>query len=256
MQDKDEDLFIEAIEVLRKNEPVHGYYGCFSGGKDSVVLKELAWLANVKVCWYYNQTTIDPPELVRFIRAEHSDVTWLKPKHGNFFRRLEEKGHIPTRRVRWCCDEYKERRTPKGTVLLMGIRAEESAARARSWSLVDTHKRTKRTVVLPMLNWDSEYLWQFIREQNLAMCSLYAEGFKRLGCIGCPLASKKARLREFERWPGFERRWKLSFRRVWTKRAGTLQNNGKEWFGSALFPDWQALWKWWLLNQRLPKSKD
>jgi phosphoadenosine phosphosulfate reductase len=228
-----------------------GYYGCFSGGKDSVVIKHLAEMARVKIHWVYNHTTIDPPELVRFIKEHHPDVEWRKPRHGNFFLRMEEKAHIPTRRARWCCDEYKEQRTPKDSTLLMGIRAEESAAR-KEWNEVDVHQRTNRSVVLPILHWSSELLWEFIYAEGIPYCSLYDEGFTRLGCVGCPLASRRARAREFERWPGFERRWKLSFQRIWAKRAGTLQNNGREWFGSACFVDWEVMWDWWNLNLYFP----
>ena len=41
-----------------------GYYLCFSGGKDSQVIYELAKQAKVKFQAYYNVTTVDPPELV------------------------------------------------------------------------------------------------------------------------------------------------------------------------------------------------
>lgn len=256
MVDYDEDTLIEdSIELLRKHEPASGYYGCFSGGKDSVVLREIARIAGVEVEWHYNHTTIDPPELVRFIRAYHPDVIWNKPKHGNFFRRLERKCHVPTRRVRWCCDEYKETRPPKGVTMLMGIRAEESPARAKNWGEAGTHKRARRKVVLPILQWDSEFLWDFIRSRNLPMCELYAEGFKRLGCVGCPLASRSNRLKEFERWPGFERQWKRSIKKVWDTRRGTLQKDGREWFGSALFDTSEEFWEWWRLGETLPKPR-
>lgn len=208
-------------------------------------------MAGVFVRWHYNQTTIDPPEVVRFIRDEHPNVIWLKPRHGNFFHRMEQKGHIPTRRIRWCCDEYKERRVSQGEVMLMGIRSEESVARAK-WSAVDIHRRTNTPVVLPILDWDSEMLWEFLRDERLAVPFLYAEGFTRLGCIGCPLAGRPERRREFERWPGFRRRWQLAFRRIWAAKAGTSQRNGREWFGSALFSRWEELWEWWALGRALP----
>lgn len=54
-------LVERAISVLRANEPPEGYYGCFSGGKDSVCVKEVTRLAGVKAVWHYNVTTIDPP---------------------------------------------------------------------------------------------------------------------------------------------------------------------------------------------------
>jgi phosphoadenosine phosphosulfate reductase len=239
-----------ACALLREHQPPdQPYYGCFSGGKDSIVIKRLAELAGVNVEWHYNVTTIDPPELVRFIKREHPDVIWDKSRYGNFFRRMESKADFPTRVTRWCCREYKEGKAPRGSTLIMGIRAEESARRAQAWQSVTDVKG--RTVVNPMIDWASDELWEFIHRQQIPYCSLYDEGFHRLGCVGCPMAGLY-RIKEFRRWPGFERRWELAFKRIWQQRAGTLQRNGKEWFGSAFFRDWKELWDWWLSSNPLP----
>jgi len=74
-----EDHVKRAIRLLQEHEPPEGYYGAFSGGKDSCTIKALAKMAGVKVRWHYNHTTIDAPELVRFIKSEHSDVEWNEP---------------------------------------------------------------------------------------------------------------------------------------------------------------------------------
>ncbi len=131
------DAFVaDSIQLLQDNVPADGqpYWGCFSGGKDSCIIKELARVAKVPVEWHYNVTTIDPPELVHFIRREHADVSFDRPKH-NFFTVAQKKG-FPTRRMRWCCEEFKEKRSPKGRVLIFGVRAAESARRAKAWAPV------------------------------------------------------------------------------------------------------------------------
>jgi phosphoadenosine phosphosulfate reductase len=99
-----EEMELKAADVLRTFVPEDGskYWGCFSGGKDSVCIKEVARVAAVPVEWHYNLTTIDPPELVRFIRREHPDVIWEYPKM-NFFKMMEKRG-FPTRLARWCCE--------------------------------------------------------------------------------------------------------------------------------------------------------
>ncbi|GAH60807.1 unnamed protein product, partial [marine sediment metagenome] len=51
----------EAIEFLQENEPVEGYYLAFSGGKDSVVIYDLAEKAGVKFDAHYCVSPIDPP---------------------------------------------------------------------------------------------------------------------------------------------------------------------------------------------------
>lgn len=227
-----------SIEVLRTYAPKDGspYYGCFSGGKDSIVIKELAKLAGVPVTWYYNMTTIDPPELIRYIRAQHQDVVWVKPRYGNFFHR----------------EEYKEACPPKGVTLIMGIRAAESSNRARRWKELTFHRRTRAWAVAPIITWHDSHVWDFIHGHGLSYCTLYDEGFHRLGCIGCPMARSRGRRKEFERWPKFERNWKMAFKAIWEKRAGSPQRDGREWFGSARFNNWEEMWEWWLSDDPLP----
>jgi phosphoadenosine phosphosulfate reductase len=242
-----------AIKLLRQHEPPGGYYGCFSGGKDSVAIKELARLAKVNVVWHYNKTTIDPPELVRFIRSEHPDVVFERPKHGNFFNRAAEVKGFPTRRQRWCCEEYKESTTTPGAVLIMGIRAEESASRARRWSEVQPHWKTGALTVQPIIDWASDELWDFIRGEGVAYCSLYDEGFHRLGCIGCPM-SRTGRLKQFQRWPVFEQKWMRVFARIWERKHGTMWR-GRPWFGDRYFDSWEQMWEWWLCDRPLPDPR-
>ena len=57
-----------AIERLRQFEPDEGYYLAFSGGKDSITIYRLAEMAGVQFDAHYRVTTVDPPELVKFIQ--------------------------------------------------------------------------------------------------------------------------------------------------------------------------------------------
>ncbi len=248
-------LTADAVKLLRllspKDKP---YYGCFSGGKDSVVIKELARLAEVSIAWHYNVTTIDPPELVYFIRREHPDVVFERPRQS-FFTFAVKRG-FPTRRARWCCEEYKERKSPKGAMLVMGVRAEESPRRAKNWGPATYHRRTRQYAICPIVKWTEKHVWQFIRERNLPYCCLYDEGFSRLGCIGCPMARKANREQEFARWPRYEQKWKQLFQKVWDRRTGSLQRDGRVWFGNQYFDSWQEMWNWWLSDGPLPKDEE
>jgi len=71
----------EAITFIQKNEPLEGYFLGFSGGKDSCVLKDLTKRSGVKFQTYYSVTGIDPPEVVKFIKRNHSDVIWKNLKN-------------------------------------------------------------------------------------------------------------------------------------------------------------------------------
>jgi len=242
-----------SVDVMRTYQPHdRPYYGCFSGGKDSCVIKQLAKMAEVNVEWYMNVTTIDPPELMRFVKRVHPDVIWRKPK-VNFFAIAEKRG-FPTRRTRWCCEEFKESRNPPNSVLLMGVRSAESARRKRTWK--EAQATSYGFIINPILNWSDSQVWQYIRYHGVPYCNLYDEGFKRLGCVGCPMARLKGRMKEFKRWPHFERRWKALFQSVWERKTGSTQRDGRVWFGDRYFENWEQMWAWWLNNEPLKKDDE
>jgi phosphoadenosine phosphosulfate reductase len=245
-----DELTDYATRLLKEYEPKEGYYGCFSGGKDSVVIKELARLAGVQVAWHYNVTTIDPPELVRFIKDNHSDVIFEKPKRG-FFTWMKTQG-IPMRRERWCCRHLKERSAPIRSTMIFGVRASESPRRAKQWGAITAHTRTNSWVVSPIISWKDEHVWEFIRSRSLPYCSLYDEGFSRLGCIGCPMGTPEQRKRQFARWPKFQAAWKRAFQWQWEHRHGGKTKDGRPWFGDRYWTSWEEMWDWWLSNKPLP----
>jgi len=223
------DLLDEAVYLLRQCEPRGGYLGGFSGGKDSIALHRCAEIAGVRVAWQYAITTIDPPEVVRFIRRQYPHVLRTPPRHGNFFTRMRHVGVVPTRFVRWCCHEYKETRGPLNSVWINGVRREESGARA-SRPAASINPRTRRLYISPLVDWDSEYLWDFIRSEGLAYPSLYDEGFRRLGCVGCPLSSRASREMGFARWPRLARLWRRSIEYVWAHQRRQVGQTWEEYY--------------------------
>lgn len=251
-----DDLVSRAISLLQEHEPTGGYWGRFSGGKDSIAIYRLAQLSGVRVSWSYSMTTIDPPEVVKHTKRHYPDVELLKPENGSFFRFMEERKGLPTRRAAWCCDVYKELAPPGTSTLILGIRAEESRNRAKRWAEYSVHEATGALAVLPIFHWASDELWTFIRREGLPYPSLYDQGFHRLGCIGCPKANRANRLSEFRRWPAYERRWRLACKRIWDRRKGTPQRDGREWFGSARFQNWEEMWEWWVLDLDLPPVRE
>jgi phosphoadenosine phosphosulfate reductase len=136
-----EDLFGQyspvnmAIARLREKEPLalashpDGYYLAFSGGKDSIAIKDLAIRAGVKFTAHMSLTTVDAPELLKYVKTHHQDVELIKPK-TSMWKLIVEKMMPPTRRVRFCCSELKER-SGKGRYVITGIRWAESVKRSK-----------------------------------------------------------------------------------------------------------------------------
>lgn len=239
-------MFLKFHETLALQNHEEGFYLAFSGGKDSIVLKELARMAAVKHICYYNVTTIDPPELVRYIQKEHPEIVWNRPEK-NLIMKMSGVEGPPTRLNRWCCKVYKEH-GGDGRIKLIGVRASESPRRAAQWREVIPN-RNGGTVICPILYWTDGDIWDFIRLKNLPYCSLYDEGFNRLGCIGCPMSGKKGVKRDFERWPGFERLWRLGFKMYWERWRGVPRRDGKP-RAIDKFPSLNAFWNWWISREK------
>lgn len=76
-----------SVDLIRKSEkmafrldPENGFYNTFSGGKDSQCLYHLVKMAGVKAKTHMNLTSVDPPEVIRFVKTQYPDVQLIKPK--------------------------------------------------------------------------------------------------------------------------------------------------------------------------------
>ena len=256
--DKGYDFFSkekQAIEFLKEHEPPEGYYLAFSGGKDSSLMRALAIKAKVKHVSYYACTGIDPPELVKFIRKECPDVKFLFPKKS-FYALIPKYGY-PTRISRWCCDKLKKEPT-KAIPLnnrLVGIRAEESVRRAR-WGQIEHHGQVKDwKLYKPIFHWLLWEVWDYIERNNIPYCSLYDEGFERLGCVVCPFICSENMAevnRHRDRWPKFY----VAFEKAMLKLYKRRKAEGK-WEGYTNFP--HVLSNWYRganIVKKTPKEED
>lgn len=130
-----------AIDRLRAFEPKdRPYWLAFSGGKDSCVILELAKMSGVKYEAHYNVTSVDPPELVRFIKKQHPEVSFDIPHDKNgkpvsMWSLLKKNSMPPTRIARYCCQELKEA-SGKGTVTITGVRWAESSNRKNNQGFI------------------------------------------------------------------------------------------------------------------------
>lgn len=235
-----------AIERIQAFVPPEGYYLAFSGGKDSVVLKKLTEMAQVKFDAHYSFTTIDPPELVRFIKKYHTDVVFDKPEMP-FLKILQTRG-FPTRQGRWCCEVLKESHGG-GRTLLTGIRWAESSNRGKRKMIESCYKDATKTYVNPIIDWSESEVWEFIKSYKIPYCELYDQGFNRIGCLFCPMSYYKRRLEECRRYPKFVKAFIKSFENLYQlrKKKGNASvsrwKNGEEMF-------------WWWINSAPTKNEE
>jgi phosphoadenosine phosphosulfate reductase len=188
------------LRFLRDNCPPDGYLISFSGGKDSLAVLEACKEARVPYRYYMKITTVDPPELTKYVKRCHPECVRLPPRSGKSMYEMIKIRGLPTRRGRWCCDEFKEYVHPmeRGQHLLLGVRAAESQQRANTWT-VQTCMQTGGYKIAPILRWSDAEVWDFIKASGAEYCGLYDEGQARIGCIGCPLTGNQ--IDELLRWP-------------------------------------------------------
>lgn len=201
-----------AIDRLKQFEPPEGYYLAFSGGKDSVTIKALADMAGVKYDAHYNLTTVDPPELVRFIKDKYPDVIIDKPEK-TMWKLIIENGTPPTRLMRFCCRILKEG-GGAGRRVLTGVRWAESNNR-KGRRLVEVCMRDEtKTYLHPIIDWTNAEVWEFIKSHKVPYCELYNKGCKRLGCVMCPMGGTNGMLQDVKRWPRIYAQYLRTFEKM------------------------------------------
>ena len=184
----------------------------YSGGKDSDVILELAKEAGINYVARYKNTTIDPPGTIK--HCKENGVEILNPK-DTFFQIVSKAGY-PNRVTRFCCAKLKEYPTDSEIVIL-GIRREESRKRKERYKEpVECRVYSKEKHVqhiLPILEWTAEDVKDFIQDRKLKIHPLYYDergeihADRRLGCMGCPLMSRKKRVQFFMENPRWLKAW-------------------------------------------------
>jgi len=230
-----------AIERLKAFEPPEGYYLAFSGGKDSVVIYHLAKMAGVKFDSHYSVTTIDPPDLIYFIREHHPDVKFDHPKVP-FLVEMVKRG-FPQRQRRWCCAVYKER-GGGGRMVVTGVRAEESARRAKRKMVEHCMRDSTKRYIHAIFDWTSVEVWEFIKKYKVPYCGLYDKGYKRLGCLFCPMAYKTYRNLDRKLYPRFEEMYRRAFRKMYLKKKSEGKTSVDRW------KDGDDMFDWWITETR------
>lgn len=231
-----------AIGLIQAFEPPEGYYLAFSGGKDSVVLYDLAVKAGVKFDAHYCVSPIDPPQIYRFIKEHYPDVKWDYHARG-FWKTVVKKG-LPMRTARWCCQIIKEA-GGKDRVVLLGNRRDEGTIRKHQ-KCFEKGRRDNKFFVRPILEWTGGKkgqgdIWEYISENNLPYCDLYDKGFKRLGCILCPFSREIKR--EMLYFPKTVGAWRRACNRIVEARL----KSGKEYKHS--FRTGEELFNWWVYRR-------
>ncbi len=267
--------FAEQAEAANPN----GYIVLDSGGKDSGTIKALAFLSGVRFEIVHSHTTADHPHTVRFVREEQR--RWMEsgilyrikyPRYRgertSMWDMIVLKGP-PTRIRRWCCDVLKKNGTEKGRFAVFGVRWAESVRRKNSRHLYEAPVNAKtlvgfhsaedakgylereptrlargRFMVNPIIDWTDEDVWEFHRRYKLPYNPLYDMGYRRVGCVGCPMGDNK---RELEKMPEFKELYIRAFQRYLDRRLDLTETH--------FWRDGNSLYMWWAENSKIVNGR-
>ena len=255
---------------------------CISGGKDSSTITELAIRAGIPCEFQHEHTTADAPETVRFVRSEFKrleekgykctvNLPTYKGGRTSMWALIPQKLMPPTRTVRYCCSILKEG-GGAGRFIATGARWAESASRRNNRGVYEKISQDKdrriilkndnddkrqlfencrlkaKRVVNPIIDWEDDEIIEFNADAKVPLNLLYGCGFRRVGCIGCPMGGKHGREKEFLRWPKYKQLYINAFERMNAVRnARGLQ---KEWrTGTDVF-------NWWMEYDVIPGQVD
>lgn len=252
----------------------------YSGGKDSDATIEVAKIAGIPFEVQHSHTTADAPETVRHVRAKfraldlegiRCEITYptYKGYRTSMWALIPQKLMPPTRIVRYCCEVLKET-AGRDRWIITGVRWAESASRKANRGIYEANGGRKAHVILnndnddlrrvtetcasknkrtvnPIIDWTDDDVWDLLRDRHVQCNPLYCE-FGRVGCVGCPMAGKSGREREFLRWPRYRGLYLAAFDRMLAER----QRRSKP----TVWQDAMDVYRWWMEYDILPGQID
>lgn len=175
-----------------------------SGGKDSTAVILAMREAGIPARYVYADTGWEVQEVYDYLATLEKllGITIERVGFpGGMVAKVRKRANFPSRMTKWCTGELKRDQIRKvherireeedtDTVSVLGIRAEESAARADmpEFEYVDSH--WGGYVWRPIMGWTVEDVLAIHHRHGVPVNPLYRLGFGRVGCMPCIFANK------------------------------------------------------------------
>lgn len=241
------EIILKAVPLALRYDPDKGFFVGFSGGKDSQALYHMMQLCDVPMHAYFSPTSIDPAENIRFIRKNYPEVEFTKLYESIFevfkqmkvlpsmrirwccayFKEKGGEGKVVCTGVR---KAESVKRSKRNEIEVSGRKFSGHMDEFEQWQENRVRKKMKnlnqdqfsdakqtevrcingkdKILLNPIIEWSEEDVWEFLNKVvEVPHCELYDEGYTRIGCIGCPMATTKNQIKQFRRWPHVKEKW-------------------------------------------------
>jgi len=181
----------------------------YSGGKDSLVVLDLALETLRDFYVIFNDTTLELPDTYKNVHEVECKVGvpiyWARAVAN--FTDIVKQYAPPARDFRYCCKMLKlapisallNKIAPSGSVSIVGQRKYESSLRARLPPVAQSRWVANTIVAAPVNEWTSLHIWLYILDKELPYNRAYEKGFDRIGCWVCP-ANELAEIELAKMW--------------------------------------------------------
>lgn len=250
---------------------------CYSGGKDSEIIVDLALKSGIDFEVQHSHTTADAPETVYHIRKRFKELEekgikctinmpYYKGQRVSMWSLIPIKKMPPTRLIRYCCSVLKET-AGRNRCIVTGVRRAESVKRKSSGVVEVKHTDINKRIIINndndekrqivercqmqekiaynvIVDWDNDTIKDYIDSEHIDCNPLYQCGFNRVGCIGCPMANKKRQF-EFASYP----KYRDLYIRAFDKMVEIRKLEGKDCYN---WNNGVDVFHWWMQDGVLP----
>ena len=206
----------------------------------------------------------------------HTEILYpyYKGERTTMWKLIVENRNPPTRIARYCCRILKEHTIPN-RMMAVGVREDESVNRkdrdsftirtnkddaeyrslqhtyamfnmdkhdaneAYECEMITACKNNQDTICNPIYKFTESDIWEYVKTYDIPMNPLYERGYKRVGCIGCPLGSPKNQKKQFADYP----KYKQAYIRAFDKMLVARRQGG---MNTDLWQTGEDVFRWWL----------